>query len=512
MIALSDSYQQHARVVVEKNMHEPGIEIVKVKREAAKELIAQESAELQAAQDAELEFARQFKIRAAEKIVNVLSKVYNEAQLAHTHKIVRILFRHLRMPLLKKRSIYMRNRAIIKNYIRICKRLNSLSASVHRYKDLRVAWVIFNRWIKLIEVSYLDTTPGLVTRIKRAVELYKSYTLHLRDLGFKVLVYPRSGSLLPATLGYKQLFLRWKMYTQDNKIFRIAEEKAVIVYSVKLLRLCFNLLKYSRREYVLPFVPEVKKCPALVRATMDLDQIIKRFVAVRKVTLYARIGILNRQFLHQMRAHAKRTMTFKGFIHKLNDDVNRRLATEMAVLSDAFEERGALRFLDNIYGNGVPSSMLALPGNQFSDPRLGIETPMVPGGYKMSTVNVCVQEGNGVIGWQILWSGDAAPDINGPKRGKWSGAAIVIHEINIPVDDFVTDVEYYYEGIIIYGIRLHLFLRGWTAWAGGKNSLSTLSLLLSARDAPLPDERNSYDNFDDDPDTAMTKRYIVGFT
>ena len=35
-------------------------------------------------------------------------------------------------------------------------------------------------------------------------------------------------------------------------------------------------------------------------------------------------------------------MTFKMFIAKLNDDVNRRLFNEMSVISDAFEERGAL--------------------------------------------------------------------------------------------------------------------------------------------------------------------------
>lgn len=48
---------------------------------------------------------------------------------------------------------------------------------------------------------------------------------------------------------------------------------------------------------------------------------------------------------------------------------------------------------------------------------------------------------------------DGAPDIQGLKRGKWSGAGLSTQEISFPLDDFIKSLEYYYEGVVIYGIR-----------------------------------------------------------
>jgi hypothetical protein len=58
-----------------------------------------------------------------------------------------------------------------------------------------------------------------------------------------------------------------------------------------------------------------------------------------------------------MMQFARKALTFKGFIKKLNEDVNRRLATEMAVLSDAFEDRGGLGFIDMVNMKTIPDSM-----------------------------------------------------------------------------------------------------------------------------------------------------------
>jgi hypothetical protein len=95
-----------------------------------------------------------------------------------------------------------------------------------------------------------------------------------------------------------------------------------------------------------------------------------------------------------------------------------------------------------------------MPGTHFSDPTLGLETAFVPGGYKLSTLVVVLQDAQGIVGWQLIWRADSAPDIIGVKRGKWSGAALSIEEINVPHEDFIKAVDYYYEGIIIFGIRL----------------------------------------------------------
>ena len=47
--------------------------------------------------------------------------------------------------------------------------------------------------------------------------------------------------------------------------------------------------------------------------------------------------------------------------------------------------------------------MLQSPGMSFSDPRIDTESSSVPGGYKLTTLIVSLQEGNGVVGWQNIW-------------------------------------------------------------------------------------------------------------
>jgi hypothetical protein len=107
---------------------------------------------------------------------------------------------------------------------------------------------------------------------------------------------------------------------------------------------------------------------------------------------------------------------------------------------------------------------------------------------------------------------DSAPDIVGPRRGKWNSAMLIISSFHIPQDDFIRGVEYYYEGVVIYGIRLELYFNGWTHWIGGKNTMSTLTLHLDVMSVPLPEDEESIHNFKDEPDSAFKKRYIIGFT
>lgn len=188
MIQLSNSYQQHAASLIARNQGDGDKHIILAKKNCLDQVLGEENAALELARNNELEFARNFKLNSAERLIDVLSKVYEEAQIAYTWTFVRTVFKALRMPLLKTRSIYMRNRAILRNYIRICKRLASLNNCVYKYQAQRSIWVVFNRWLKLIELSRLDTTPGLTSRIKRAVHLYKSFNDRMKDLGYKVLV------------------------------------------------------------------------------------------------------------------------------------------------------------------------------------------------------------------------------------------------------------------------------------------------------------------------------------
>lgn len=287
-------------------------------------------------------------------------------------------------------------------------------------------------------------------------------------------------------------------------------EKATDLYLVRLLRRCFDAIKYNRRNFVLADVPGVGSNPALERRTVDLEQAVKRFISRRRVGLFTRLQCLARVYRARVVQNARTTMTFRQFIKQLNSDVHRRLNSEMTVVADAFEDRGSMKFVDVAFNEPVPASMLRLPGFLFSDPQVQ-EDSGVPGGYLLSTISICLREGSGIAGLQFSWRGDRAPDIIGPRRGLWSGSAQTVHKFVVPAGDFIRGVEYHYEGTTTYAMRLHLYWGGWTAWVGARNSLSSLTLSLDVDDAPLPSELDPSD-YTDSPHLALKKRYIIGFT
>ena len=120
--------------------------------------MAQESKDTRTAAKNEIEYVKKFQIRAAEILLGALAKVRSHSMLiwerfqvvvynismdlqyfvqVNTEIVkalqmseMRSLFRSLRIPLMEKRSISMRNRVRIANWIRICKR------SVHNCKPL----------------------------------------------------------------------------------------------------------------------------------------------------------------------------------------------------------------------------------------------------------------------------------------------------------------------------------------------------------------------------------------
>lgn len=136
------------------------------------------------------------------------------------------------------------------------------------------------------------------------------------------------------------------------------------------------------------------------------------------------------------------------------------------------DNNAGVDFVDTLDTRETPESMIQAPGTQFCDPRIDTDASSVPGGYKLTTLIVSLQEVSGIVGWQCIWRAgwdsyssfpsiciiffsylDGAPDIQGLKRGKWSGAGLSTQEISFPLDDFIKSLEYYYEGVVIYGIR-----------------------------------------------------------
>ena len=68
---------------------------------------------------------------------------------------LRIYFRQLRLPMLLKRSIHMRNRKMLANQIRLANRLIALNRNAVMFRCLKLKWGTFNRWLKVKTYSVL---------------------------------------------------------------------------------------------------------------------------------------------------------------------------------------------------------------------------------------------------------------------------------------------------------------------------------------------------------------------
>ncbi len=466
----------------------------------------------------ELKYVSEFKIHAADNLVTVLAKVNRDVQLQMLKAETKKYFRALRGPLSERLSLMMYNRKKLSNYIRICKRLIAIDKKIPRYRRLRTMWVIFNRWLKLVEREQMNVTPGLIPTVKRCCELLPGYSKLLASRGIKDVVYVSSVKLATASSEFGATFLRWQMCVQETKIFNILSDKATKLFRLNVLFKVFYALRFHIAHHDSAELRAKSIGFPIIRLQTDLDQVCKRFIALRRLGLQHVVGSYNRRFVAFTVADAKQTLSFKRFLKSYKSAVSLRLTTEQRVLSESFEQRGQQEFMDVRAPKSLPNSMSRLDGKRFADPYIpedehGMGT-WVPAGYKLSSLRLNMQEGVGIVGWQVVWSADTAKEINSRKRGKWNGAAMQIHEIHVPQDDFVQGVEYLYDASTIVGLRLRFVWGGWSRWIGGKTSMSTLPLYLHSAMAPKEDFEDEFRPAGDDEEKnpAMPRNFVVGFT
>lgn len=468
--------------------------------------------------DNEFKYVSSFKVHAADNLIGVLAKVYREVTLKMIKSETRRYFRALRGPLSEKLSVAMFNRKKISNWLRLCNRLTSINKRIPLLRKLRSMWVIFNRWLKLVEIETLNVSPGLVAIVRRRCELLPRYSQMLAAKGIKDVVYVNSKHLAAATSEFSALFLRWQMCVQEKGLFRILKVKAAQLFRLKLMSKVFFALRYHMRHEDTQCLRQFNVGFPIIRLQTDMDQVCKRFCALRRFGLQHIVGSYNRKFIACQAVDAKNALSFKRFLAKLKSDVASRLTIEQRVLSESFDSRGMQEFLDVRATKNLPNSMSRIDGKRFSDPYISGDDQArgcwVPGGYKLSTIRLNMQENMGIVGWQLAWSADSAKEINSPRRGKWMGAAMTVHEIHIPSDDYLQGVEYLYDGSLIVGLRLRYIWGGWSKWVGGKTSMSTLPLYLHCNMPPVEEFESSYvpAGYDEETCPGMPRSYVIGFT
>ena len=242
-------------------------------------------------------------------------QVYEESQMHYVKGEARKYFRTLRIAMSMRRTQAMRNRKKMINWIRVCRRLTALQEHAHVYRAKRLMWVLFNRWLKYVEKEALDCSPGLVVEIIQRNEKHQRLTLYLEDLNFKRVVYTTSKRLKMAMEKQEALFLRWVTFTQEEKLYRLMSQRNHKLHKLRLMQRCFLAIKTSlpaREIYQLAKDHEREFFP-LVRVTCDLEQIAKRFVAIRKRSVFHVITKYNRKFVGLVQKEAKQETNYKKF-------------------------------------------------------------------------------------------------------------------------------------------------------------------------------------------------------
>lgn len=501
----------------------------------------------QAAVEAEMLYISQFKRHAADLMLTTLCKISREVDILLMRRQLKKYFRSLRMPMLDKRGTALFNYKKISNWIRICKRLMSISHSAPKYHRWRTLWVVYNRWLKLVEKESLEATPGLVKEVSRRKELLPKFSKVLVAAGFKKMPYVSNKRLYAAISTKRAIFFRWVQETQEVKLFALMEDRAGQLAKWRLIQKCFFALRTSMRVEDTYTMRCTNKPFVLVRAESDLDQLRKRFIAVRKRSLALAIASMNRRTVHYQIRDARRQPCMKKFLLGFRSEVDRRLVREQRILLDAFEARGTHEFVDVQYPDQrdpiMPALMQRIEAPRFVDPHPAVtdedlarmadeeeesedhwdidRQPPLPCGYKVCKIRVnhsidMGQPGGlqGIVGWQIVWAADGSHDVEGPKRGRWKGASMKMHELTVPKDDFVLGIEYLYDGFTILGLRAKLHFGGFSRWLGDKPSMSTLSVYLSAELAPRQEFEDDYKSpgRDEDEAPAMPRSFVIGLS
>ena len=137
------------------------------------------------------------------------------------------------------------------------------------------------------------------------------------------------------------LFLRWVAFTQESKVLKEVDILVLRQRHLRTLRRFFCLLQTSLPAAEASAAADgTQDCFPIQRICADLDQISKRFFAVRRRGLVFCMRRENRAHVMRCKKRAWRALTFKSFKADLGEKVTKRLGVEQRVVSQSFQSRG----------------------------------------------------------------------------------------------------------------------------------------------------------------------------
>jgi hypothetical protein len=131
------------------------------------------------------------------------------------------------------------------------------------------------------------------------------------------------------------------MYVQDRKILSMMEALVAKSYRLKILQRCFIGIKTSlpATEIYQYIADNIRASFPLVRINADLQQVSKRFIAIKRRSVAFVVAKYNRKFLLKMKQDAKKYVSFRMFKQNLVTQIAKRLTVEQRIISESFDSR-----------------------------------------------------------------------------------------------------------------------------------------------------------------------------
>ncbi|CAM9372373.1 unnamed protein product [Chrysoparadoxa australica] len=450
-------------------------------REIAKMLTQQGHGGNQADVDAQA-FAASFRTFAANKLIETLMKITDEARTGDTHSVMTKVLHEWHFVTLERRSVHMCNRQRIRNWLRLCCRLRHLWRGMPLYHELKTKQRCFNSWCRGVEVRHKLGTCNLKELWVRRRKLLLAYNELLQQRGVRPVCYS-PAMLNQVTSDDFAVMARWKRYTQERVLWRALEGLLERKQQLKLQARVFAAWRRGWSPSKLPdgvatltryLLPYRQVCVDIeTLGTMVLTH--KRLELCRKlITRHARESF-------QRRRAAREAPSFKKFMGWFRHQAQLRVSTEARILADNFLRRGMLTFQDH---DGE------IIGRDTGREIMHFKTKPVAGEFLLDQITVTSRKGEGVLALQISLRADTKT-LAMPVCGADGSATHTkrhVFTINTPLEK-LSGMELVYS-TVIEKIRFLTSIGRWSPWYGERFSMNAKSMVIPKE--PLEDPERYY--------------------
>ena len=274
----------------------------------------------------------------AQLLYDVLDRAFDALLKQYTRHLVKSTFRALRVAVMERLTVYLRNQAQLRNWLRLCRRLIVWERHVDRFYALKVKYRAFRRLFWNVVTKMRFQTPGLSDRLRRRRALLSQYEAFLEQVAETSTTTTLATKYSPANT-FQGVWLRWVAFTQWARTTRGLVAVSRRKQDLWTMWTVFQALK-TQLKVVYTFADRWARRPFLLRqCRADLDLLHTRMMAWQphlQSTKLRRALVAHRQSLQQTATGAP---TVKQLFQAHEKAVRERLALENKLMLVAYNER-----------------------------------------------------------------------------------------------------------------------------------------------------------------------------